>query len=140
MFEDSPMTPEQRQAELKDPRHQALLAQLHDDIRIEVARDLPNFRAREAEFAQLDTGELLPIYMNWRYRHVHPHPRTVEFSSELSQRIATNDALYASVKSEFRCTHQNHQDWRRSAVGRIIELRSCQKTIRAEAGLFRSQR
>jgi len=101
MFEDPPMTPEQRQAELKDPRHQALLAQLHDDIRIEVARDLPNFRAREAEFAQLDTGELLPIYMNWRYRHVHPHPRTVELSSELSQRIATNDALYASVKSEF---------------------------------------
>jgi hypothetical protein len=60
-----------------------LLGQLRDDIRTEVARDLPNFRAREAEFAQIDTGEFLPIYMNWRYRHVHPHPRVVMFSAEL---------------------------------------------------------
>jgi hypothetical protein len=38
-----------------------LLGQLCDDIRTEVARDLPNFRAREAEFAQIDTGEFLEL-------------------------------------------------------------------------------
>jgi hypothetical protein len=101
MFEDSPMTSDQRRAELKSASHDPLLAKLRGDIRTEVARDLLNFRAREAEFAQIDGGKLLPIYLNWRYRHVHPHPRTVELSSKLSQRVATNDALYALVKSEF---------------------------------------
>ena len=32
---------------------------------------------------------------------MHPHARAVEFSSELSQRVATDDALYALVKSAF---------------------------------------
>ena len=95
------MTPEERMAELKDPRHEPLLDQLRNDIRIGIARDLPKFRAREKEFSALETGGLLAIYMNWKHRQVHPHPRTVCYSAELSERIRTNDGLYASVESQF---------------------------------------
>ena len=93
------MTPEQRKAELEDVRHEPLLAQLRDDIRTEVARDLPNFSDQEKEFADIDSQNLLSIYMNWRYRQIHPHARTIVYSAELSQRIRTDDALYAPVKS-----------------------------------------
>jgi hypothetical protein len=102
MFEDPPMTPEQRKAELEDIRHEPLLAQLRDDIRTEVARDLPNFSNQEKEFADLDSQNLLSIYMNWRHRQIHPHARTIVYSAELSQRIRTDDALYTPVKSEFK--------------------------------------
>jgi hypothetical protein len=102
MFDDPPMTPEQRKAELEDIRHEPLLAQLRDDIRTEVARDLPNFSDQEKEFADIDSQNLLSIYMNWRYRQIHPHARTIVYSAELSQRIRTDDALYAPVKSEFK--------------------------------------
>ena len=102
MFEDPPMTPEQRKGELEDVRHEPLLAQLRDDIRTEVARDLPNFSDQEKEFADIDSQNLLLIYMNWRYRQIHPHARTIVYSVELSQRIRTDDALYAPVKSEFK--------------------------------------
>ena len=95
------MTPEERKAELEDIRHEPLLDQLRDDIRTEVARDLLNFRAREKEFSEIETGELLSIYLNWKYRQIHPHPRTVVCSAELTARIRTDDALYAPVKSEF---------------------------------------
>jgi hypothetical protein len=95
------MTPEERKAELEDIRHEPLLDQLRDDIRTEVARDLPDFRAREKEFSEIHTGELLSIYLNWKYRQIHPHPRTVVCSAELSERKRTDDALYAPVKSGF---------------------------------------
>ncbi len=102
MFKDPPMTPEERKAELEDLRHEPLLHQLRNDIRIEVARDLPKFRAREKELSALETGDLLEIYMNWKHRQVHPHPRRVWYSAELSERIRTNDGLYAPVESQFR--------------------------------------
>jgi hypothetical protein len=101
MFQDAPMTPAQREAELRDERHEPLLAQLRNDIRTEVARDLLKFRARESEFEAIDTGELLSIYLNWKHRQIHPHHREVVYSNELSQRVQTNDALYAPVKSQF---------------------------------------
>jgi hypothetical protein len=91
MFQDPPMTPEQRRAELTDSRHEPLLAQLRHDIRTEVATHLPKFRAREKELCQIDSGLLLAIYLNWKYRLVHPHPRKVVYSSELAQRIETDD-------------------------------------------------
>jgi hypothetical protein len=102
MFEDPPMTPEQHKAELEDVRHEPLLAQLRDDIRTEVARDLPNFSDQEKEFADIDSQDILSIYKNWRYRQIHPHARTIVYSAELSQRIRTDDALYVPVKSEFK--------------------------------------
>jgi hypothetical protein len=101
MFADPPMTPEQRKAELQDLRHEPLLAQLRDDIRTEVAKNLAKFRAREAEFSEIDNGVLLSIYLNWKYRHVHAHPRAIVYSVELSERMQTDEALYAPVKSEF---------------------------------------
>jgi hypothetical protein len=101
MFKDTPITPEKREAELENLRHEPLLSQLRDDIRNAIARDLPNFRAREKEFSSIDTCELLSIYLNWKHRQVHPHPRTVVYSAELSERIRANDALYGPVKSEF---------------------------------------
>jgi hypothetical protein len=101
MFDDPPITLEQREAELEDLRHDPLLTQLRNDIRAEVAQHLPKFRYRESEFSQIDTGEILSIYLSWKYRHVHPHPRDVVCSAELSERIRTDDALYSPVKSEF---------------------------------------
>jgi hypothetical protein len=101
MFEDPPMTPDQRRAEIASANSEPLLDQLQNDVRSEVARHLPNFRAREAEFGKITSSELLPIYLNWRHRQIHPHPRTVQLSSELSQRIRGGGALYEPVKSEF---------------------------------------
>lgn len=101
MFEEPPITPEQRKAECEDATVDALLDQLRGDVRSELARDLRYFRAREAKFAAIDTGELLSIYMNWKHRQIHPPPRTVQLSSELSERISTDDPLYNPVKSEF---------------------------------------
>ena len=100
MFQDAPMTPAERKAKLQDERHEPLLAQLRNDIRNEVARDLPKFRAREAEFDAIDTGELLSIYLNWKYRQIHPHRREVVYSNQLLQRMQTNEELYAPVESE----------------------------------------
>jgi hypothetical protein len=72
IYEDSPMSPEERKAELEDPRHELLLDQLRNDIRTEVARDLHRFRARESEFSAINPGDLLAIYLNWKHRQVHP--------------------------------------------------------------------
>jgi hypothetical protein len=101
MFQDAPMAPAEREAGLRDERHESLLAQLRNDIRTEVARDLLKFRAREAEFDAIDTGELFSIYLNWKHRQIHPHRREVVYSNELSQRIQTDDGPYVPVKSEF---------------------------------------
>ena len=67
-----------------------------------MARDLPNFSDQEKEFADIDSQNLHSIYMNWRYRQIHPHARTIVYSAELSERIRTDDALYAPVKSELK--------------------------------------
>ena len=101
MFEDAPMTPEQRKRELDNIANGPLLQSLRDNIRTEVARDLHRFRAHEKEFSEIESEDLLLIYLNWKYRQIHPHPRTVVYSAELSERIRTNDALYAGVKSQF---------------------------------------
>ncbi len=101
MFKDPPTTPEQRKRELENVANDPLLQSFRDNIRTEVARDLHKFRAREKEFSEIEPEELLLIYLNWKYRQIHPHPRTVLYSAELSESIRTNDALYAPVKSEF---------------------------------------
>jgi hypothetical protein len=91
-----PITSRQREAE-EDLRHDQLLTQLRNDIRTEVTQYLPKFRARESEFSQMDTGEILSIYLNWKYRHILPHPRDVVSSAELSERIRTaGSALFGS--------------------------------------------
>jgi hypothetical protein len=71
----------------------------HEDIRKEVKRCLPNYRARVAELDQLDPGDVLLIYMNWRSRLIHPHPRQVNISKELLARRNQGNALLRTINT-----------------------------------------
>ena len=77
------------------------LDRLYDDIRTEVSRDLRHFRAREEQLSAMAPDELLMMYMNWKFRQIHPHPRKVLLSTELLNRKQTNDALLKPVEKQF---------------------------------------
>ena len=77
------------------------LDRLYDDIRTEVSRDLRHYRAREEQLSAMAPDELLMMYMNWKFRQIHPHPRKVLVSTELLNRKQTNDALLKPVEKQF---------------------------------------
>jgi hypothetical protein len=46
-------------------------------------------------------SDLLLIYMNWRFRQVHPHRRNVQISDELTTRKRSDDTLFSPHRKEF---------------------------------------
>jgi hypothetical protein len=94
------MTPEERKAELELAGTSTELNQLGEDIRAEVRRYLPKFGARREQLLANSPDQLLMIYMNWRSRLIHPHPRAVHISSEISARRKSNDPLFAQFHKE----------------------------------------
>src|ERR1700751_3562710 len=95
------MTPEERKAELDRLKDCPELDHLYDDIRAEVSRDLLHFRAREGELLAMAPDQLLMMYMNWKFRQIHPHPRKVYLSAELVNRKQLKDALLAPYEKQF---------------------------------------
>lgn len=82
------MTPDERKAELDALKDSPELDRLYDDIRSEVSRDLRHFRTREKELSGMRPDELLMMYMNWKFRQIHAHPRQVLLSAELLKKKA----------------------------------------------------
>jgi hypothetical protein len=111
------MPPAERKAEIDSLKDSPELDRLYDDIRTEVSRDLRHFRAREEQLSAMAPDELLMMYMNWKFRQIHPHPRKVLLSSELLNRKQTNDALLKPVEKQFGVTTRN---------GNFSKLRPCQ--------------
>jgi hypothetical protein len=95
------MTPDERKAEIDSLKDSPELDRLHNDIRTEVSRDLPHFRAREKELSVMAPDQLLMMYMNWKFRQIHSHPRKVLLSAELLNRKQTGDALLEPFEKEF---------------------------------------
>jgi hypothetical protein len=95
------VTPEQQTEELKRVAHSPELNRLHADIRFEVARDLHNFRAREKELSAKSADKLLMMYMNWRFRLIHAHPRGIYLSAELCSKRRSNDSLLTLFQNGF---------------------------------------
>jgi hypothetical protein len=95
------MTPDERKAEIDSLNDSAELDRLYDDIRTEVSRDLRNFRAREEELSAIATDQLLMMYMNWKFRQIHPHPRKVLLSAEILNRKQSNDPLIKPFEKQF---------------------------------------
>ena len=96
------MTPDERQAELDALNDSPEIDRLSDDIRSEVSRDLRYFRAREKELSGMRPDELLMMYMNWKFRQIHAHPRKVLLSAELLKRKQNADPLLEPFKEEFQ--------------------------------------
>jgi hypothetical protein len=99
MFEDPPMTPEQRKAELEDIRHEPLLAQLCDDIRTEVPRDLPNCSDQEKELTDLDS-QCREFLVQWRLcKDFHKRKNWTHIgSTEAGPRVAAIISIVESCR------------------------------------------
>src|ERR1700730_18470613 len=94
------MTVNERAEELNRLKDSPELDRLYDDIRTEVSRDLHKFRVREKELSAITPDQLLMMYINWKFRQIHPRPRKIEVSTELSDRKKSKDALRAPFEKE----------------------------------------